>query len=110
MKGLVCAGKRMHETLLQRDNEGVANIERKYLEECQVMPTGIKAKRSLVPSPTPSFSSLAVPVPYCKRRKAGRGTGYEAISCVYVYACVGGRFTTSNSSIIEELLVVNRPP
>ena len=31
---------------------------------------------SLVPSPTPSFSSLAVP--YCKRQKAGRGTGNEA--------------------------------
>ena len=31
---------------------------------------------SLVPSPTPSFSSLAVR--YCKRRKAGRGTGNEA--------------------------------
>ena len=32
--------------------------------------------RSLVPSPTPSFSSLAVR--YYKRRKAGRGTGNEA--------------------------------
>ena len=31
---------------------------------------------SLVPSPTPSFPSLAVR--YCKRRKAGRGTGNEA--------------------------------
>ena len=30
---------------------------------------------SLVPSPTPSFSSLAA-LPYCKRRKAG--TGNEA--------------------------------
>ena len=36
VKGLVCAGKRMHEALLQRDNQGVINIERKYLEECQV--------------------------------------------------------------------------
>ena len=33
---------------------------------------------SLVPSPTPSFSSLAVRLRYCKRRKAGRGTGNEA--------------------------------
>ena len=34
---------------------------------------------SLVPSPTPSFSSLAVRyLPYCKRQKAGRGTGNEA--------------------------------
>jgi len=41
VKGLVCAGKRLHETLLDRDNEGVLNIERKFLEECQVMPTTI---------------------------------------------------------------------
>jgi len=38
VKGLVCAGKRMHEALLERDNEGVSNMERKYLEECQVTP------------------------------------------------------------------------
>ena len=44
VKGLVCAGKRMHETLLEPGNEGVANIERKYLEECQVMPTGIESR------------------------------------------------------------------
>ena len=44
VKGLVCAGKRMHEALLQRDNEGVINIERKYLEECQVMPITTAAK------------------------------------------------------------------
>ena len=37
--GLVCAGKRLHDALLQRDNTGVANIERKYIEECQVMVT-----------------------------------------------------------------------
>ena len=39
MNGLVCAGKRLHDALLQQDNVGVQNIERKYLEECQVMPT-----------------------------------------------------------------------
>ena len=37
MNDLVCAGKRIHEALLERDNDGVTNIERKYLEECQVM-------------------------------------------------------------------------
>ena len=42
VKGLVCAGKRLHEALLERDNEGVMNIERKYLEECQVKPTAYK--------------------------------------------------------------------
>ena len=41
VKGLVCAGKRMHESLLKRDNAGVSNIERKYLEECQVKPKTI---------------------------------------------------------------------
>ena len=35
--GLICAGKRLHEALLERDNEGAINIERKYFEECQVM-------------------------------------------------------------------------
>ena len=38
VNGLVCAGKRIHDVLLERDNTGVANIERKYLEECQVLP------------------------------------------------------------------------
>ena len=37
VNGLVCAGKRLHDALLQQDNAGVANIERKYLDECQVM-------------------------------------------------------------------------
>ena len=40
-------------------------------------------KSSLVPSHTPSFPSLAVrlyrtALPYCKRWKAGRGSGYKA--------------------------------
>ena len=37
VNGLVCAGKRLHDALLGRDGAGVANIERKYLEECQVI-------------------------------------------------------------------------
>ena len=37
VNGLVCAGKRLHEALLEHDNAGVENIERKYLEECQVI-------------------------------------------------------------------------
>jgi len=37
VNGLVCAGKRLHDALLQRDNAGVANIERRYLDECQVI-------------------------------------------------------------------------
>ena len=37
MNELVCAGKRIHDALVERYNDGVTNIERKYLEECQVM-------------------------------------------------------------------------
>ena len=36
MNGLVCAGKRLHEVLLEQGNAGVAEISRKYLLECQV--------------------------------------------------------------------------
>ena len=37
VNGLVCAGKRLHETLLEQDNAGVENMKRRYREECQVM-------------------------------------------------------------------------
>ena len=47
MNGLVCAGKRLHDALLQRDNAGVANIERKYIEECQVMPTSYQRNKRI---------------------------------------------------------------
>ena len=36
VNGMVCAGKRLHELLLDRDNVGVDHIMRKYREECQV--------------------------------------------------------------------------
>ena len=36
VNGLVCAGKRLHEVLLEQGNAGVAEISRKYLLECQV--------------------------------------------------------------------------
>ena len=42
VNGVLCAGKRIHDALLQRDNADVENIQRKYLEECQVMPTSKK--------------------------------------------------------------------
>ena len=44
MNGLVCAGKWLHEALLEQGNAGVADIARKYLLECQVTsksPVGI---------------------------------------------------------------------
>ena len=36
VNGLVCAGKRLHEALLEQGNAGAADIARKYLLECQV--------------------------------------------------------------------------
>ena len=36
VNGLMCAGKRLHEELLDQGNIGTANITRKYREECQV--------------------------------------------------------------------------
>ena len=47
MNGLLCAGKRLHDALLQRDGAGVANIERKYIEECQVMPTSYQRNKRI---------------------------------------------------------------
>jgi len=46
VKGVVCAGKRLHETLLERDNEGVINVDRKCLEECKVTPPIITVAKS----------------------------------------------------------------
>ena len=37
VNGLVCAGKRLHEALLDQANAGVAEIARKYFLECQVL-------------------------------------------------------------------------
>ena len=37
VNGLLCAGKRLHEALLEQGNAGVADIARKYLLECQVI-------------------------------------------------------------------------
>ena len=39
VNGVLCAGKRIHDALLRRDNADVENIQRKYFEECQVMST-----------------------------------------------------------------------
>ena len=36
VNGVVCAGKRLHEVLLEQGNAGVADIARKYFSECQV--------------------------------------------------------------------------
>ena len=34
---LVCAGKKLHEALIEAGNEGVADVVRKYEQECQLM-------------------------------------------------------------------------
>ena len=36
VNGLLCAGKRLHEALVEQGNAGVADIARKFLLECQV--------------------------------------------------------------------------
>ena len=36
VNGVVCAGKRLHEALLEQGNAGVADITRNHLSECQV--------------------------------------------------------------------------
>ena len=36
VNGVVCAGKRLHEALLEQGNAGVTDIARRYLLECQV--------------------------------------------------------------------------
>ena len=37
INGFVCAGKKIHEILLQMGNYGVENIAQKYVQECQLM-------------------------------------------------------------------------
>ena len=37
MNGLVCAGKRIHEVLIDADNAGIENVTRMYVQECQLM-------------------------------------------------------------------------
>ena len=37
MNGLLCAGKRLHEALLDQANAGVADVAHKYFLECQVL-------------------------------------------------------------------------
>ena len=36
VNGVVCAAKQLHDALVEQGNAGVANIVRKYLQECQV--------------------------------------------------------------------------
>ena len=53
MNGLVCAGKRMHDALLEQGNIGATNIARKYLEECQVRLSSASGRHktdSMIPS------------------------------------------------------------
>jgi len=47
VNGLVCAGKRLHDALVEQGNAGVSSITRKYLQECQVMPSPCSKRSSL---------------------------------------------------------------
>ena len=37
VNGLVCAGKKIHEVLIDADNAGIENVTRVYVQECQLM-------------------------------------------------------------------------
>ena len=37
VNGLMCAGKRLHEALLEQDIASFENIKRRYQDECQVI-------------------------------------------------------------------------
>lgn len=37
VNGLVCAGKRLHDALVEEGNIDVTSITHKYIQECQVM-------------------------------------------------------------------------
>jgi serine/threonine protein kinase len=37
VNGLICAGKKIHEALLDTGNVGVEDMARKYVQECQLM-------------------------------------------------------------------------
>ena len=37
VNGVVCAGKKIHETLIEQGNDGAENIASKYVEECKLM-------------------------------------------------------------------------
>ena len=37
VNGMICAGKRIHEALIDADNAGIENVARKYVQECQLM-------------------------------------------------------------------------
>ena len=41
MNRLLCAGKKIHEILLDVDNMGVRDIAVKYMQECQLRPVVI---------------------------------------------------------------------
>ena len=37
MNGLICAGKKIHDVLIDAANAGVESIAGKYVQECQLM-------------------------------------------------------------------------
>ena len=46
MKGLVCAGKRLHKALVEQGNAGVEKIVSRFLEECKVTTAGVGVCRT----------------------------------------------------------------
>ena len=46
VKGLVCAGKRLHKALVEQGNAGVEKIVSRFLEECKVTNEGVGVCRT----------------------------------------------------------------
>ena len=46
VKGLVCAGKRLHKALVELGNAGVEKIVSRFLEECKVTTEGVGVCRT----------------------------------------------------------------
>ena len=46
VKGLVCAGKRLHKALVEQGNAGVEKIVSRFLEECKVTTEGVGVCRT----------------------------------------------------------------
>ena len=70
-------------------------------DNCEVNTEVVMQTCSLVPRPSPSFPSLAVP--YFKRRKTGRGLGMRL---AYMYMCISHVATIFKEWPHEEMLLL----
>ena len=90
MNGLVCAGKRLHEALLEQGNAGVAEISRKYLLECQVTS---RTRDSASANEFPTFMKGI----YLFGATAGNGRDAASAHCAVPGALFPGRISTASA-------------